>query len=302
MNCSCPENYTLVEDECVKTIVITDVECPPGCETIVRLDGTAYCRCTDSIEPDTEPIKTPIYFDNKNYFKDVSWTASYKPTEGAWNSYFTFYPDYSLSFQEHFQVGYNWGEDKGSIWKHPMNNDSFSIFQGKYNPWILEFPIATDNADKILNSLSINVEAKRFLNHYDDVVQPNVGVTDLMIYNSKSNSGKLALHAQKSLADDRKYPYLEAGKQHILTTFTNGEQHINYFYNRLLNENSNIPMFKRDENNILKDVDDRAIRFSGKRVLERLTGKNFIVQLSNTLDSRYNITIKNVLSDETTTN
>lgn len=306
MNCNCPDE-TYIQSTvdnvviCTKTTTIGDIFCPEGCQTIIREDGTAYCDCSDTKTPTLVPVKKPIYFDNTDYFKDVSWTISYKPTEGAWNSYFTFYPDFSVSHQEYFQVGYNWGVDKGSLWNHTMSNNSFGVFQGRYNPWILEFPIANDNSNKILNSLSLNIEAKRYLNHYDDSVQPNVGVTDLMIYNSKNNSGKLALHAQKTLSADRKYPYIEDDKQHILTTFTNGEQHINYFYNRLLNENSNVPMFQRDENNILKNVDSRIVKFSGKRVLERLTGKNFIVQLSNTLDSRYNITIKNIISEETTT-
>lgn len=271
--CTCPENHILTTNSLGEDICIEQ----------------------------KEPKRKVIYFDNTDYFKDVSWTLSYKPTEGAWNSYFTFYPDYSIAHNDYFQVGYNWGIDKQTLWSHPMNNNSFGVFQGKYNPFILEFPVANDNSNKILNSLSIDVQAKRFLNHYDDVVQPNVGVTDLFIYNSTNNSGMLALHAQKTLTDDRKYPYVKDGKQHILTTFTAGKQITNYLFNRLLNDSSNIPMFKKDENNILKVVDDRAVRFSGKKVLERLSGKNFIVQLSNTIDSRYNITIKSIISNETTT-
>jgi hypothetical protein len=300
MNCNCPENYTLVGNECVKTTTINDIECPSGCETIIRIDGTVYCKCTDSVDPTIKPLKKPIYFDNTDYFKDVSWTIAYKPTEGAWNSYFTFYPDFSISSQEYFQVGYNWGEDKGSLWSHPMNNNSFSIFQGKNHGFMIEFPVANDNSNKILNSLSIDVQAKRFLNHYDDVVQPNVGVTDLMIYNSKNNSGNLKLHPQKSITDERKYPITEGNNQHILTTFTEGKQITNYFFNRVLNENSNIPMFQRDANNIFKTIDPRAVRFGGKRMTERLKGDNFIVNLSNTQNSQYQILIKSLSSNETT--
>ena len=302
MNCICPQGYTLIGEECVKTTIITEIECPVGCTAIITEDGNAVCNCTDSLDPTEVKVETPVYFDNTDYFKDVSFTMAYTPVSGSWVSYYTFMPDFSVPYNGYFQSGYNWGVDKETLWLHPMNNNSFGVFQGRYNPWILEFPIANNNTNKILNNLSLNIEAKRYLNHYDDVVQPNIGVTDLMIYNSKNNSGRLVLHPQKTLLDDRKYPYVEDGKQHILTTFTNGEQHMNYFYNRFLNENSNIPMFQRDENNILKDIDSRIIKFSGKKVLERLTGKNFIVQLSNTLDSRYNIIIKNIISDETTTN
>lgn len=300
MNCNCPQNYTLVGDECVKTTVITDVECPPGCETLVRPNGTAYCRCTDSIEPTTELVKTPIYFDNKNYFKDVSWTVSYKPTEGAWNSYFTFYPDYSLSHQEHFQVGYNWGVDKQTIWKHPMNNDSFGVFQGKYNPWILEFPIANDNVNKILNSLSIDVEARVYTDQYDYSAQKDAGITDVFIYNSDNNTGQLILHPQKTLADERKYPITEGNKQHILSTFTEGKQTFNSFYNRILKDDSRIPHLLRDENNIFKTVNPRIVKFGGKKVLERMRGNGFIVNLSNTQSSQFQVLVRGLISNETT--
>jgi hypothetical protein len=300
MTCNCPENYTLVGNECIKTTTINDIECPIGCETITRLDGTAFCRCIDSVDPIIEPLKKPIYFDNTDYFKDVSWTLSYKPTEGAWNSYFTFYPDYSVASQEYFQVGYNWGVDKETLWSHPMNNNSFGVFQGRYNPFILEFPIANDNSNKILNSLSIDIESRRYNNHYDYSVHQSIGITDMFIYNPTNNSGNLKLHPQKGIADERKYPITEGNNQHILTTFTEGKQITNYFFNRVINQDNNVPMFKKDANNIFKTIDPRAVKFGGKRTTERMKGDNFIVNLSNTKNSQYQILIKSTISNETT--
>ena len=129
MNCSCPPNYTLVGETCIKTTVISDIECPVGCELVMTEDGNAYCSCEDSIDPIETQIKTPIYFDNTNYFKDVSFTISYKPNEG-WNSYFSFYPDFSVAHNGFFQTGFNWGISKGTMWNHTLQNDSFSVFQG----------------------------------------------------------------------------------------------------------------------------------------------------------------------------
>lgn len=300
MSCICEEGFENIGEECVKTTVIVDIECPDGCETIILEDGNAKCNCLDSIDPVTEQVRTPIYFDNEEYFKDVSWTISYKPTEGAWNSYFTFFPDYSIAHQEHFQIGYNWGEDKGSIWSHPMNNNSFTVFQGKNHGFIIEFPISNDNVNKILNSLSIDVEARKYNNHYDYSVHKDVGVTDVFIYNSTNNTGQLILHPQKTLADERKYPITEGDKQHILSTFTEGKQSANYFFNRVINQDNNIPIFKRDENNIFKEIDSRAVKFGGKRTLDRMKGDSFIVNLSNTQSSQFQILIKNLVSNETT--
>jgi hypothetical protein len=277
---------------------------------IINNGEEVYDACpsgdTFSITPCTEPLiieleKEPIYFDNEEYFKDVSWTISYKPTEGAWNSFFSFYPDYSIGHQNYFQVGYNFGIHQGTMWNHLMNNNSFGVFMGEYHPWILEFPISNENVNKILNSLSIDIEARRYNNQFDYSVNRDIGVTDMFIYNATKNSGYLVLHPQKTLADNKKYPYVEDGKQHILTSFEQGKQNVNYFYNRLINENNNVPMFKRDENNIFKDIDPRAVSFKGKKVLERLTGNVFLVNLSNTQSSQFQIIIKNIINNETVT-
>lgn len=301
MNCSCPPNYTLVGETCIKTTVISDIECPVGCELVMTEDGNAYCSCEDSIDPIETQIKTPIYFDNTNYFKDVSWTVAYKPTEGAWNSYFTFFPDYSIGHQEHFQIGFNYGQDKGTIWNHTFKMNSFCVFQGRYEPWVVEFVIANENVNKILNALSVNIESRRFTNHYDFSTDKNIGISDLFIYNQTNNTGYLVLHNQKSLADERKYPYVLDGKQHILSTSDEGKQSFNYFFNRTVNQDNNIPMFQRDENNIFKTIDQRAVKFGNKKVLERIKGETMIVNLSNTKDSNYNILIKNLINNETIT-
>lgn len=300
MNCICPQGYTLIGEECVKITIITEIECPVGCTAIITEDGNAVCNCTDSLDTTEVKVETPVYFDNTDYFKDVSWTVAYKPTEGAWNSYFTFFPDYSIGHQEHFQIGFNWGTHKETAWNHTLQNDSFSIFMGENHGFTIEFPIASENVDKILNSLSINIEARHFTNHYDYSVDKNIGIQDLFIYNSTTNSGYLVLHNQKSLTDSRKYPYVDGNKQHILSTNENGKQTANYIYNRVLDQNNNIPIFKRDSNNIFKDIDSRAVKFGGKKVLERMRGDTFIVNLSNTQSSQFQILIKNIISNETT--
>ena len=300
MNCNCPENYTNIGDECIKTTIINNIECPPGCTLITLPNGNAVCSCVDSVTPIEQPLKKPIYFDNVNYFKDVSWTISFKPNEG-WNSYFSFYPDYSVGHNGFFQTGYNWGTSKGTIWSHLLNNNSFGIFQGVKHGFALEFPISNGGGNKILNSLSLDVEAKRYLNGYDEVFYPNKGITDMYIYNSKNNSGNLVLHPQESLIVNRKYPYLQDGKQHISSTFTEGKQITNYFFNRLVNQKNGINQFIRDENNIFKTINPKAVSFTGKRLTERISGDSFIAHIENTQDSQFNILIKYAVSEETIT-
>lgn len=298
MICNCPENYVLVGEECVKTTVVDAIQCPPNCDVIILEDGNTRCSCLDSVLPIEESIKTPISFDDKTRFKDVSWTISFKPLEGSWNSYFTFYPDYSVSHNGFFQTGYN---SNSKLWSHTLNNSSFGVFQGEKHGWALEFPVSIGLENKILNTVSLEVEARRFINMYDDVVYPNVGATEMYIYNSRNNSGNLVLNPQKSLADNRNYPKIVDGKQHIITTFEDGRQNVNYFFNRLLNQSNGVTPFLRDDNNIFKTINPKAVNFNGKRVLERMTGNNFVVHLENKKDSQFNIALKNLISDETTT-
>ena len=277
------------------------------------IDGVVYCVTLESVAPTIKGVKNPIYFDNTtlingvvvptlvNYFKDVSWTISYKPQEGKWNSFFTFYPDYSPFHNGFFQTSYNWGRDKGTMWNHSLNNSSFQVFQGRIEPFILEFPIQNENVLKQVDSLSFNVESKRYTNSWDYSVWKDIGFNKFYIYNNTKHSGILNLFPQKTLTDNRKYPRLNPdGTQDILYTAINGYHNVNYFINRALNQSNNVPLWLRDDNNIFKEVNPRAVSFTGKRTLERMQGdEEYVVGLVNDTESRFNITIKKVINKET---
>lgn len=286
---------------CSCETVIENVFCPDGCTTVIREDGSAYCSCTDSVEPTIVPPKNPVYFDNEDYFENVSWTISFKPNQG-WESYFSFYPDYSPSNNNYFQVGYNWSQDSGTLWNHAMSNSSFGVFNGRLEPFIIEYAVSNENTNKILNSISLNIEAKRYNNKWDSVVDKSVGFNKMTIYNNTNNTGILNLIEQKTLSDARKYPVTNSdGTQDILFTPQNGHHNINYFFNRVVNQDNNIPIWSRDPNNIFKELNQRAVSFRGKRVLERLRGDSFLVRLTNDEQSRFSIILKNSTNDTTVT-
>lgn len=240
-----------------------------------------------------------IYFDNENIFKDVSWTISFKPQEGIWNSYFSFYPDYSPFHNNFFQVGYNWSQDQGTLWTHLLNNSSFQVFQGRLNSFIVEFPISSENALKQINSVSLGVEAKRYQNNWDFSIWKDKGFNKFSIFNNTQHSGTLNLFPQKTLADNRNYPKTNANNtQDILFTAVDEKHNINYFFNRVKNMSNNIPMWLKDENNIFKEVNPKAISFTGKRTLERMKSDTNIVRLENDTESRFNITLKSSINNE----
>lgn len=284
---------------CTCTTTISNINCPEGCTTIITEDGNAVCQCTEQIEPTIIEDKIPLYFDNEEYFKDVSWTISYKVTEGSWNSYFSFYPDFTVYHNNFFQVGYNWGEDKETMWNHLMNRSSFCVFQGKKHIPIIEFPVISENTEKMLNSISLNIEGVHYQNDWDSVSDITKSFKNLFIFNQTNCSGLLSLNPQKTLSDNRKYPITNGNIQEILFTPDQGKHNINYFYNRTINDRNNIPMFLTDENNIFKTINTNAVKFGGKKVMERMKGEWFLINLSGCDDSRYNLILKNIINNET---
>ena len=295
--CTCPEGYTLQGTDCIKTTTISNIECPPGCTTIIQPDGNAICNCKDSVDPVITPGKTPIEF-NSPRFKDVSWTIAFKAGEG-WSSYFTFYPDYTVSHLDYFQNGFNWGEYKESLWAHTLGNKSFQVFQGDLNPSIIEFPIVNENTNKIFNTISLNIESKRWQNNWDFSQHPEIGFNKVIVHNNTNNSGNLELVEQRTLSQVSQFPKTKTNSQEILFTAEDEKHTFNYFYNRVKNERSNIPQFNWDNNRIFKEVNPQAVSFYGKQQLERMRGEAVLVTLINDKESRFSIALTNTINQNT---
>jgi hypothetical protein len=268
--------------------------CPDSSYTLTTNDLDEEI-CVKKIKPN----RTPVYFDNTAYFEDVSWTIAYKPTEGSWSSYFSFTPDYSPFHNNFFQVGYNWGQDKGTLWNHTMSNKSFQVFQGRLYPFKVEYPVQNENVNKMLNSIELNIEGKRYQNNWDYSQWKGVGFNKLTVYNNTNNSGVLNLFEQKSLADIKNYPKTNLNNtQDILYSSTEGKHNLNYFFNRVVNQDNNIPIWLWDKNMINKTINSKAVNFNQKRLLERLKGETFTVSLTNDKESRFNILLKNSIQTE----
>lgn len=85
-----------------------------------------------------------------------------------------------------------------------------------------------------------------------------------------------------------KYPKTSADGtyQEILTTENDGEWSINYFYNRVLNNNTNTPKMFWDANQIDKTINYNLVRFTGKTVLEPMRSNFLTVRLQADDDTR----------------
>lgn len=234
-----------------------------------------------------------VYFNNTEIFEDLSWTIAYKVTEGSWVSYYSFTPDYYTAHHDYFQTGYNFKGGKSSLWSHLLNNNSFQVFNGVLEPWIVEIPIQNQNVSKTLSSIELHLEAKRWQNQWDFSQHKGIGFNKVTIYNNTNNSGVLNLIEQKSLQDIAKYPKTNSdGSQDILFTAQDEKQRFNYFYNRVKKETNNIPIWLWDKNRINSRINPQAVSFYNKGLLERLKGDSFLVRLTQDKESRYQMILK----------
>jgi hypothetical protein len=248
----------------------------------------------------TRNTRTKVDLTNSNHFKEVSWTIAYYPFLGVWGSFYSFKPNYYIGHQNYFQTGINSGGSDLGLWSHLLTNKSFLVFYGnKYN-FQVEYPVKAENVTKKLNNIELWTEAKRFHNEYDFAFTPLLTFNKAMIHNNVVCSGNLNLVPQKNnLAYNKNYPKTNTdGTQDILiTNKDNFKWGFDYFFNRVKNNNSNTPFINFDENQIEKNVNNSAIAFSGKRVLERLEGDWFLVRMKYDKDSRYQLRFNFALNE-----
>jgi hypothetical protein len=275
---------------CRKDAVINNIECPPGCTTVIESDGNARCSCIEEEEPEIVPIKTTIDMSDTSFFKEVSFTIAYKPTEGRWVSYYSMTPDYYVAHQQHFQQGSNYGRDAGKLWSHLLGNSSYQVINGRLEPFTVEYVNPSQGATKLLESISLDVEARRWQNEYDYAVKKGIGFNKAIIYNSTNNSGMLNLIEQKTIRDIRNYPKTNSNNtQDILYSSEDRRHYFNYFYNRILDQDNNIPAWLWDSSMVDKSINYKAVSFKGKKLLERLRGDYFYTRLINDKESRFQI-------------
>lgn len=249
------------------------------------------------IEEELVPLEK-IDLEDEEYFEEHSWTIAFKIGEG-WISYYSFTPNYYSFHNEFFQTGYNYGESAGTLWSHTLNNTSLQVFQGVKYPWIVEVPLKNQNINKILKSAEINIEVKRYQNQWDYSEHKDVGFNKLVVYNNTNNSGNLNLVQQKSYKDTNKYPITNNdGTQDVLYTAENGKHYINYFYNRVKNQDNNIPIWLWNKTMTSKTINPQAVSFRGKSLLERIKGHQFLLRLTQDKESRYSIILKDVQTKE----
>lgn len=281
INYSCPEGWTFNQETLTCEKIITQQGCSDQCNQVDN-----QCQCSEQIEPIIDTIKTPVELKD---FKDVSWTVSYSPIYDSWISYHSFTPDYSISYNDFFQTGLNNPKDEleQGLWSHLLTNRSYQVYYGKKYPWIIEVPFKNEYVSKILESVTISSLSYRYHNEYDFAERRKESFNKVNIYNGTNNSGNLNLQ-YSDIADDYKYPVqVDPITQTIKATHHKGTVRFNYIFNRVIDQDNNIPIWNWDDNEITKTLNPQAISFRSKQILEKLRGDMYYLRLAQDKSSQY---------------
>lgn len=304
----CPDGYTLENGVCVskeEETVVKKTEPPtetPRQELPLICRGTMIngkCIVREEVEPVYNINRTKIDVKDKRYFKDVSWTVAYSPIYDSWISYYDFKPNYAIAYPNYFQTGINYSNDNNEVglWSHLLTNKSFQVFYGKFYNWTIEYPIKNEYTNNILESISIWGRSYRYHNEIDYAEYRKKMFNEVIVYNHTNNSGILHLDYVDRL-NHRNYPKtLDSVSQKIAAVDYDEQLTFNYFFNRVLREDFHVPIWLHDDVNINKEINPKAVRMGGKRVLERMRGDWFLTRLTQNKTSQLKHVFKWQMAD-----
>lgn len=259
--------------------------CPEGFTDTNPLDICATCEKTDIISNIVN-----IDISDTDYFEECSWTVAYSPLTKTWISYYSFKPNYYISYNEYFQTGINNASitDKIGVWSHHSFLSSYQVFYGELHPFIIEFPTTTQFVDSRLNTIEYWLDVKKYYNKYDVSDVYGIGFDKAVVYNNQNNTGMLNLkfNENNNMKNQLLYPKFNVDSIDILQTEINGKWSFNYLYNNIRNERSGLPIWINDCSQIEKTLNTKLFNYKNS-FKDRLKGDYFMIRLYNTLHSRY---------------
>lgn len=252
-------------------------------------ENLIYNPQTEFFESDASTTLSLQDVINQNLLKEVSWTITYKPEKGAWESYMSFYPNYYVAHTDYFQTGYNNSGISGGLWSHLLTNRSKQVFNGVLHPWIVEFPTKNEYRGKKLEAVSFYTESKRYQNEYDFASDDRITFNKAVVYSDRENSHLLNLTINNgTLQQLSNYPKTNGNlSQDVLITQDNNRWNLNHIWNRVKSNRNNQVIWNWDVNQINKTINPEAVSFYGKPVLESMSSDLFIVRLIQDKTSQY---------------
>lgn len=235
--------------------------------------------------------KVELY--DEEYFYNVSYTMAYSFISNSWISYYSFSPNFYIEHQHYFQSGINYSMSDSEIglWSHLLTNQSYCVFYGNLYPFIIESINKNQFNPKILSSVKYQAEALRYHGEADFSMNRMIGFDKMWLYNNRQNSGlmNLIMEEKNNYDQNIEYPKINADSSDVIVSEVEGVHNINYFFNRVRNDMNNVPIWKADQNDILKNINPDALIFDSSLWNDRLRGDYFLMRLQRDSDSRYRL-------------
>lgn len=236
------------------------------------------------------PRRVDIDLNDTSFFEDCSFTVGFSPLTNMWISYYSFKPNYYISYSNYFQTGINYNPNRANIglWSHLPFLSSYQVFYGTRYPWIIENTLISKYINSTLESIEYWMDVRKYYNKYDFADVFGFGFNKAYIYNSQQNSGQLNLVHQKNndLSQSLNYPKFNSDSIDILQSEISGKWSFNYLYNSIRNERGGLPIWVYDCNQINKDLDSRLLNYQSA-YKDRLVGDYFILRLQQDAESRF---------------
>jgi len=281
---------TMAWDDRYRRVFITkrDYKLKQGCTNNVYFRDCKFYTLIEDVE-------TEIKLTDTDYFEDCSFTIAYSPILKGWVGYYSFTPDYYISYLNYFQSGINNSDDETEegLWSHLLTNQSFQVFYGKRYPWKIEVPLIEQYSNGIVHNVHYWLEVRAYLNKYDFSERDDLGFNTAYIYNSSANTGRLNLITEipNNLKQKMDYPRFNTDSVDILASSKYKKWSFNYIYDLATNKNNNVPIWINDCNQIDKTINPSAVKYMNTWK-NRLQGDWFLTRLEQNKESRYKFIFK----------
>lgn len=233
---------------------------------------------------------------NPKYFCNKSWTISYSFLTGTWTSFHSYTPNFYIEHINTFdssiqKLEVNSGQlsKKQKIYTHNASNKSYQVIYGKLEPFIVDVVTKPSLTNNTLQGVEYMLEAWRYHNEYDYAIINNKTFNKAIIYNNNQTSGLLNLNVSNpnDFSETFKYPKVTDTGLDILVHNSENRWRFNDFYNIATKNNSNVPIYLNNCNNVLFEINPKAVTYNINDLdKELLRGLNKVRYIQDS-DSNY---------------
>lgn len=227
--------FSMGWDEKTTRLFITKLDYTPLLDTI-KYDE----RTQDFYDSATN---TPIELTDTKYFCPKSWTLAYKPDTESWVSFYSFKPNFYVSYPTYFQTGYV----KEGLWSHLLTNTFYQTFCNKLYPYCIEYVVSNQLFTSILESLTYSQEIREYYSNdeYYSLTEGKINFNKAIIYSNTQSTGLLNLIPKplNNLFAFSSYPKYNPDSKDILFTYYENKYSFNTFWDITKNFKNRQPMF-----------------------------------------------------------